>query len=396
MRLIVPLLTILSLFGDRLVPGGPSSGQAHAQTSPYRALSGAGVGFLGDGRELREPASLEAVRVGVMFPEGKPEGLHLRYGVELAMEEANRHGGYRGLPYEAVVRSDDGPWGIAAKQVVRLAYEDSVWVILGTLDGHHTHLAELIAAKAWVPVVAPWTSDRSVDYANVPWVFRCMIDDGRQARCLVRHAKAREYDRIVVLTEGERESRRGWDRLRDAAREERCGFALHLEYDPRDPESIVPRVCNAGADALIVWGQPERLIPLLRRLRETGVTVPILGPALLLSLSLAESAIDLENILVASPFDLTIRRSELQAFDRRYREHAGMAPSPVALYAYDCMRMIQQAVERAGLNRARIRDELAGMSFGGLVGRIHFDGLGGNPAEPVLMALVGGKWTSVD
>ncbi len=58
--------------------------------------------------------------------------------------------------------------------------------------------------------------------------------------------------------------------------------------------------------------------------------------------------------------------------------------------------MIQTAIERAGLNRARIRDELANMSFDGLVGKISFNSLGGNSANPVLMTLERGKWVCLE
>jgi ABC-type branched-subunit amino acid transport system substrate-binding protein len=359
-------------------------------------LTDAGAGFFGHGRESQDPDTLTAVRIGLTGPAKTREGLHLQYGTALAIEDANKLGGYRGIPYEVVFRPDDGPWGIAAKQVVRLTYEDEVWTILGGLDGHHAHLAELIAAKAWIPVVTPYASDRTVDYANVPWVFRCAPDDGQQARALVRHARQQRYRRIVVLTEGERESSIGWERLLDTAKQERRPFALHIEYDPYNPASVRSRLQNVTADAFIIWGNAERVLPLIRTIRELGKTAPVLGPASLATPEFAENASGLGEILVVAPHDLSRDDHELRAFHRRYAEYAGMPPSPVALYAYDATRMIQTAIERAGLNRARIRDELASMSFDGLVGKISFNSLGGNSAKPVLMALELGRWVRLE
>jgi branched-chain amino acid transport system substrate-binding protein len=371
-------------------------GSASGQTVPYRVLSEAGAGFFGYGREYPEPDALSTVRIGLTGPAKTKEGRHLRYGVALAVEEANSRGGYHGIPFEVVFRPDDGPWGIAAKQVVHLTYEDEVWTILGALDGHHAHLAELIAAKAWIPVITPCASDLTIDYANVPWVFRCAPDDGRQARALVRYARQQQYERIIVLTEGDRESRIGWERLRDAVRHEQHHFAMHIEYDPYSPTAVVPRLHNMNADAFIIWGNPEGVLPLINAIRERGIATPVLGPALLATPEFAEEARGLGDIVVAAPYDMSRENHELRDFYRRYTEYAGMSPSPVALYAYDATRMIQNAVEKAGLNRARIRDELAGMSFDGLVGKIHFNDLGGNPTEPVLMTLRLGKWVKVE
>jgi branched-chain amino acid transport system substrate-binding protein len=369
---------------------------ALGQTGPYRVLSESGAGFYGHGRETGEPDTLSAVRIGLTGPEKTTEGLHLQYGTAMAIEEANLHGGYRGVPFEVIFRPDDGPWGTAAKQVVRLTYDDEVWTILGSLDGHHAHLAELIAAKAWIPVVTPCAADRTIDYANVPWVFRCAPDDGQQAAALVRYVVKQGYKRVVVLSEGERESFVAWERLREAARRECYRFALHIEFDPYNSVTAIPRLEGVEADAFIAWGHPERALPLIRGIRKLGKTAPVLGSALFATPEFADSAGDLGEIVVVAPYDQSRDDDELRAFHRRYKEYAGMPPSPVALYAYDATRMILNAIKSAGLNRARIRDELADTSFDGLVGRIRFDSLGGNPAKPVLMTLRFGEWATLE
>lgn len=370
---------------------------ALGQTVPYKVLSDAGAGFFGHGRTSPNPDTLKAVCIGLTGPNNSTEGRHLQCGVALAVEEANERGGYRGIPYEVVFRPDDGPWGVAAKQVVHLTYDDNVWAILGALDGHHAHLAELVAAKAWIPVVTPSASDRTIDYANVPWVFRCFPDDGKQARALVGHAKRRGYKRIIALTEGDRESRVAWERLQDAAKSAKHPFSLQIEYDPYDPTSVIPRIEHEPADAFVVWGHPDGVIPIIRAIRKLGNDAPILGPALLATPEFAEKTRGLGDIVIAAPFDLNGNGdAALKTFYRRYADYSGMPPSLVALFAYDATRMVQAAIEKAGLNRARIRDELAGISFEGLALEIRFDELGGNLAKPVLVSLREGQWVCLD
>ena len=190
---------------------------------PYYDFAKAGAGFYGAGREAPDPDDLDAVRIGVLGPEKDPEGSELRTAVQLALEEANRQGGYRRrVPYEMAFRADDGFWGVVASRVVDLAYEDKVWTIIGGLDGQRTHIAELIVAKAWVPVVSPWTSDTSVDYANVPWVFRCAPADSSQVDALVAYAKARGFKSLVALTEIEREAYTGYRRLDERLEREKA------------------------------------------------------------------------------------------------------------------------------------------------------------------------------
>jgi len=355
--------------------------------SPYSDFSDDGVDFYGHGRELNEPENLKAVRLGLIGPGKTPEGKQLRNGVALAVEEANAKGGYRGIPYKIIFRPDDGPWGIATKQVVRLTYEDKVWLILGALEGHQAHLAELISAKAWIPILTPGASDRSIDYANVPWMFRCACDDSRQARALLRCARARGYKRLVVLTEGQREAHTGFLRLKGVANRERYPIAMHIEYIPHNPTAIVPRLRGVPMDALLIWGNPKSVLPLLCELRKRNINVPVLLPTLLATPEILQKEKTVGNITVAAPFDLSRDDAPILTFRQKYQKRTKTVPSPIAFLAYDATRMAITAIERAGLNRVRIRDELARMSFEGITGKIHFDSLGGNPVEPVLMTV---------
>ena len=361
---------------------------------PYYDFAKAGAGFYGAGREAPDPDDLDAVRIGVLGPEKDPEGSELRTAVQLALEEANRQGGYRRrVPYEMAFRPDDGFWGVVASRVVDLAYEDKVWTIIGGLDGQRTHIAELIVAKAWVPVVSPWTSDTSVDYANVPWVFRCAPADSSQVDALVAYAKARGFKRLVALTEIEREAYTGYRRLNERLEREKLPLAAHLQYPRTDPTQVVPRVGEFAPDAILVWGSARTAVPLIEGLRSAGIRVPVLAPSSLATRELVSRAASVGEVVVAAPFDLSGNSPGLIAFAERFKVKSGSAPSPLACYAYDTARLVIAAIDSAGLNRARIRDALARISFDGITGKIEFDSLRGNVATPVLMTVKSGRWT---
>ena len=365
-------------------------------SDPYFDFSNAGAKFYGHGRELKEPVGLKSVRIGVMGPEKASEGKQLRHSVEMALEEANKKGGYHGIPYEMVFRSDDGPWGTASKQVVRLAYEDNIWAIIGGLDGHHAHLAELVVAKAWVPVITPCAADFTIDYANVPWVFRCIPDDNRQAGALLDFARERGYKRIVVLTELQREAYIGFQRLKETSWRKRYPLALHIQYSSNHPEHVLPRLRGMSMDALVIWGSHGSVIPLIGVLRKAGITVPVLGPSALATPKMAKAAHLWGELIVAAPCDLSRDDPEFLNFKQRYEKRTGTSPSPVALFTYDTSCLLIKVIEKTGLNRVRIRDELAKASFNGLTGNIRFNSLGGNRAEPVLMTLEGGGWVRLE
>jgi len=364
--------------------------QAQTQQRPYFDFSKAGAGFYGAGREVPDPV-VTTVRIGVLAPAKDFEGRQMRSGVEIAIEEANERGGYRGIPYEAVVRADDGPWGVAAGQLVSLAYEDKVWAVIGGIDGNRTHVAELVASKAWVPVITPAASDSSVDYANVPWVFRCVPADSRQADLLLGYAQNKGYRNLIAITEMQRDGYTGFTRLQQAAWLEHQPLAAHLQYPPGNPEAILPQLREFDADAFVVWGSAKSAAALIRVLRTAGAEVPILGPSELAGPELTQLDVT-GNIVVAAPCDLSRDDDGMRRFVDAFRRRTGTEPSAIAMYAYDSARLTIDAVERAGLNRARIRDELAGTSFQGITGKIEFNSLRGNTADPVLLKLQDGRW----
>jgi len=66
--------------------------------------------------------------------------------------------------------SSESPWGKASDDLVKAVYAEKVLAIIA-LDRSSAHLAEQIAVKAFVPVVAI-SSDHTLTSTNIPWIFR--------------------------------------------------------------------------------------------------------------------------------------------------------------------------------------------------------------------------------
>ena len=72
----------------------------------------------------------------------------------------------------------------------------------------------------------------------------------------------------------------------------------------------------------------------------------------------------------------------LRSFARRYWLATGKVPSDPAMESYDAVTLTIRALRVAGVNRARVRDELATVqNFAGVSGRISFDREGNDHAE---------------
>ncbi len=325
-----------------------------------------------------------------MGPGRGEDGVELRRGAALALERANARlaaqgGRESGTPvrtFDLVSLSDDGPWGVAAKKVVELAYRHRVLAIVGGLDGHHLHLAELVAAKAWVPVVSPWATDRSVDFANVPWVFRMPPDDQAMAEALLRAAVGLGSAPLVVREE-HRVGRVGEDRLRAASARLGIPLAGVMVFDPVSPD---PGQARGHEGPVVLWarGGPGRA--LLARLRAAGFRGPVLVPGTM------ACGIEDPGVVVAATFDWASPGPGYRRFLELYHSRYGQDPCPLAAHSFDAVTLVARAVERAGPNRARIRDRIAASDMLGATGRIGFGPLGGGLGRPVLVRREAGRW----
>ncbi len=76
----------------------------------------------------------------------------------------------RGQSLAPVPISSDSSWGKASDDLVKAVYQEHVLAVVA-LDRPSSHLAEQIAVKSFVPVVAI-SSDRALTSTNIPWIFR--------------------------------------------------------------------------------------------------------------------------------------------------------------------------------------------------------------------------------
>ncbi len=76
----------------------------------------------------------------------------------------------KGQPISLIAIPSQLSWGKASDELVKAVYEDHVLALIA-LDRPSSHLAEQIAVKSFIPVVAI-SSDRALTTTNIPWIFR--------------------------------------------------------------------------------------------------------------------------------------------------------------------------------------------------------------------------------
>lgn len=360
---------------------------AVAIARPYADFRALGAGFREATPTALDTASLSSVRIGVFAPLSSPDGAALVEGVLHAVSARNASGGYFGKPFEAVVENTDGAWGVAAQKVVALAYDETVWGIVGGVDGHHTHLAELVAAKAWIPVLSPWASDLTVDYANVPWVFRTVPDDRQQASSLVGCARRRGIGTYAVITEGSREGTIARNRFVHAIGEVGGSVVIVREWAASDSfVHLAALVHDAAPGAVAIWGNDEASARFSAALRQVGYHGLVLAGTPCISHMDARRMAPFLPFVAAAPFDFSAQSPSW-----------GNEPKRAVFYSsFETATLLMSAICQAGLDRGRIRDAIQKTRFNGVLGETSFNGLGGTEHAPLLLEPANEGWKRVD
>jgi branched-chain amino acid transport system substrate-binding protein len=338
--------------------------------------------YLGPGREQPPPTDLREVRLGWFGPteEAHPEWGGAWCGALLAVEEANAAGGYQGLDFRLVAAWSESPWGSGVADLAKRVFDAGVWAVVGGVDGTTTHLAEQIVVKGRLPLVSPGGTDPSVNFTSVPWMFTLLPTDDRLAPILVDAVLggARGADWAVVTTT-DRDARVAWRAVRTVLAARRLSAPVQQLVVPAsgpDHTAAAADVVRTGARAVLVLAGARDAARIVRALRGAGFEGAIVGGAPAGRQVFADEAgVAAEGVVFPLLFDR--EAPESVGFSRAYSQRWGRAPDYLAAHAYDAVRIVADAVRRAGPNRALIRDALVSLSpWQGATGVVSWDPTG--------------------
>ena len=406
----------LNLRKDENYAGTSADREPFAGTKPFQENFLLQMEYAGAGRDTPEPERLETVKVGFIGPiqstvsiatGGKSHeealGIPMLQGARLALEEWNARGGYlkRKLPFELVVSNDNGLWGSSGNEIIKQAYKDGVWGILGTIDGANSHIAIRVALKAEVLMINTGDTDPTFIETNIPWVARVIGDDRQQAYLLTDYwYRTLRLNKVAIIRASNRYGRFGVREVRDSARRLQRPVPIEMAYKvgQQDFRLEVERIKKVNPDAVVHWGDAGDAARILNTMRQMGMAQPFFGSDRTVNNEFVKSAgRNAEGVVAAFPWNPERNDPRLERFRTAYRERFGMEAETYAAHAYDGMNLMLWAVNVAGLNRARIRDLVAFLphAWPGVTGDIVFSACLDDVADTYLAMFKDGTWKYV-
>jgi ABC-type branched-subunit amino acid transport system substrate-binding protein len=355
--------------------------------------------YTGAGREIPEPRNLTEVRIGFFGPiEHTPEqvfGLRMLHGAQLAVEEANARGGYGGKPFKLMLHNDydnwqagavygeDRPtdptiWGSPSNEAVKMIYDDQDWAIFGSINSESTHIMLRVALKAEIPIVNSASTDPTIPETYVPWYFTNLQDDRVQCLTLARRIyTGLGLKRVAILRVNNRYGRFGVLKFRDASRRLGHPVVIEQKFSPGDTDftRALKIIQGSRTDAIVLWTDEIPAANILKKMRALGMKQRVFGSYRTLGPEmLAEAGPAAEGFEAVFPYDPTRKDPRWLDFNRRFEARFHEPPEQFAALAYDGMNALLDSICKAGLNRARIHDALAGIEqYDGVTGHMVFD-----------------------
>jgi ABC-type branched-subunit amino acid transport system substrate-binding protein len=148
-----------------VVPAAPAASAPPAPAvrlaEPYARVGEDGVGYAGPHQQDVPAGPVNVVLFG-------PKAAQFAQSPEV--QAALAAGAAKGREWKLLPVASDQNWGAASTQLVKALMDEHALAVVA-LDRDAAHLAEQLALKTFVPVVA-LSSDKTLTSINIPWIFR--------------------------------------------------------------------------------------------------------------------------------------------------------------------------------------------------------------------------------
>jgi branched-chain amino acid transport system substrate-binding protein len=334
-----------------------------------------------------------------------PRGLAMLHGAQLAVDEANDRASRQPGPhksrwtYALKIHSDTAQWGTDTLEPVKMALDEHVVAVLGSIDGSATHTLLRVSSELGFPVMNTATSDPTIRVTGSQWLMSLLPDDRQQSHALARYILGQvKMQKLGILREDARYARIGTDVFRNEIERNRPIQIVEATFQPGDTDfsQQLQQFKDAGIDGLLLWCQPAEGALILRQLRAAGMRIPAFGPSELATPQLISLAgTSTEGFVAVSVFNPTRKDREFTEFQQRYRQRFDESPDGYASYSYDGIKLLIAAIEKAVPDRLQMRNALLdyhSQAYEGVAGKMLFDEHLNNTASPMMARVEGGKF----
>ena len=326
-------------------------------------------------------APIKIAIAGPMTGSNATFGEQLWGGAKAYADQVNEKGGIRGRKIE-LVKGDDA---CEPKQAValanRLVDKDKVDAVVGHFCSSSTIPASVIYADANILSITPASTNPMVTERKLKTVFRSCGRDDQQAVVAGSFLLDKlKVTKIALIHDKDTYGQGLVDALRAALAKRGVQPVLYegLIRGERDFNSLVTKIKAANADAVYFGGLIPEAGPLIRQMREQGLTAKFVSGDALAQAEIVNAAGGpqfLKDVYYSSAPDPTKKLGNSEVTQALKR--ANVEPSNYALFAYASVQALVAAMEGTNVGGAdAMADWLRKNSVNSAVGKLAWNDKG--------------------
>ena len=319
------------------------------------------------------PAAMaETVKIGAILAVtgpasflGAPEARTL----EMLVEQTNAAGGINGMPIELIIKDSGANPEKAISFAKQLIEEDQVVVVLGPTTSGETMKVKKIFEQAQTPLISCAAAEVIVNPV-AQYVFKTPQKDSFAAQKIFETMKAMGISKIAVLAGNTGFGKAGRQQLMKLAPEMGIQVVEDEVYDKgsKDLSAVVAKLkANPDVQAVVNWSIVPAQAIVAKNMRQAGWDVPLFQSHGFGNIKYVETAgaaaegiiFPAGRLLVADQLpesnpQKALLMDYIAAYEGRYKE----AVSTFGGHAYDAFIIAKAAIEKAGTDKAKIRDAI--------------------------------------
>lgn len=359
-------------------------------------------------------AGKEPYKIGAVFDSSGASsslGIPERDTVKMMVKKINDNGGINGHPIELVMEDSESDEIKALLKAKKLIQEDKVLAIIGPSTSGTTMSIVPYAQANSIPLISSAASIKIVDpVKDRKWIFKTPQSDTVVAGKIFDYLKTKGLKKVAFMNMNNAYGESG--RIEFTKGAEANGITViaqeKFEATDKDMTAQLTRIKGLNPDAVIVWAIPPSASTVTKNYSQLGIKAPLIhshGVGNQTFIDLAGPAANgvifpIGKLLVAEGLPETDPQKQvLTDYINDYKAAYNAAPNAFGGYAYDGLMILVKAIEKAGADSAKIRDELEKMdNFVGVSGIFSMsttDHCGLNQEDLVLVEVKDGKWQLV-
>lgn|GEM_PF-9147 len=350
------------------------------------------------------PVDESVIRLGVITSLTGAEarfGQAQKYGYETALDEINTNG-VLGKKIELVYQDDTSKPEVASLTVEKLSDRSDIVALMGAYSSSATFPAAAVANRYQIPMLCPSATTDEVTRQGYEWVFRVCASASDYGHTLVEFlTKVADARRLAVVYEN---TQFGSSVARAALEQApRAGIEIvaYEAYDQggTDFTPLLTRVKSERPDAVSFVSYLADATLLMRQSKEIDLNPKVFaagGAGFSLPDFLKGAGDTAEYTISVTQWTPDAKWTGSREWAERFRARWNYEPSYHSVQAYVSLKIVVDAIERAGsTDRTAVRDAIRTSSIDSVFGPIHFSDVGQNEHPVAITQVLNGKFVTI-